>query len=214
MSSRRDERLQGQPSWHRSAVSPSDRCWRLIYCMPTGSSLEPAIERATHRDIGARFVAANVHPDRPDRVFRRDNLAAFGESFLQFCCALEACQGRACQRRRQQVRGLCASTVRRLMSRGRADRSELDIADRQRAAAADGEGETTPRRCPLEIARREAAIGWMRRVGASRLPPRRAPRPSGRTTRPRWRRARRASPGQGQAPEGPTRRRAPTSRAI
>ena len=42
------------------------------------------IERATHRDIGVRFVAANVHPDHDTiATFRRDNLAAFGESFLQ-----------------------------------------------------------------------------------------------------------------------------------
>ena len=48
----------------------------------------------------------------------------------------------------------------------------------ERAAAADGEGEDDPQALPKEIARREAcAIGWMRRVGASRLGPRRAPRP-------------------------------------
>ena len=54
----------------------------------------------------------------------------------------------------------------------------------------------------------------MRRVGASRLGPRRAPRPSGRTTRPRRRRARRAPGGpRASTRSRPTRRRAPTSRA-
>ena len=56
----------------------------LIYCYANGIFSSRRIERATHRDIGVRFVAANVHPDHDTiATFRRDNLAAFGESFLQ-----------------------------------------------------------------------------------------------------------------------------------
>ena len=35
----------------------------LIYCYANGIFSSRRIERATHRDIGVRFVAANVHPD-------------------------------------------------------------------------------------------------------------------------------------------------------
>ena len=41
------------------------------------------LKRATHRDIGVRFVAANVPDHDTIATFRRLNLAAFGESFLQ-----------------------------------------------------------------------------------------------------------------------------------
>ena len=43
-------------------------------------------------------------------TFRRDNLAAFGESFLQVLLLakeLKLVKVGPCQRRRQQVRGLC-----------------------------------------------------------------------------------------------------------
>ena len=81
----------------------------LIYCYANGIFSSRRIERATHRDIGVRFVAANVHPDHDTiATFRHDNLAAFGESAGSAAGqGVEACQGRACQRRRQQVRGLC-----------------------------------------------------------------------------------------------------------
>ncbi len=35
----------------------------LIYCYANGIFSSRRIERATHRDIGVRFVAANQHPD-------------------------------------------------------------------------------------------------------------------------------------------------------
>ena len=56
----------------------------LIYCYANGIFSSRRIERATRRDIGVRFVAANSHPDHDTiATFRRDNLAAVGESFLQ-----------------------------------------------------------------------------------------------------------------------------------
>ena len=56
----------------------------LIYCYANGIFSSRRIERATHRDIGVRFVAANRHPDH-DMIarFRRENFAAVSESFLQ-----------------------------------------------------------------------------------------------------------------------------------
>ena len=56
----------------------------LIYCYANGIFSSRRIERASHRDIGVRYVTANYHPDH-DRIckFRRENLAAISESFLQ-----------------------------------------------------------------------------------------------------------------------------------
>jgi transposase len=83
----------------------------LIYCYANGIFSSRRIERATHRDIGVRFVAANVHPDHDTiAAFRRENLTAKGREFPAGSTAgqgVEACQGGACQRRWQQVRGLC-----------------------------------------------------------------------------------------------------------
>ena len=56
----------------------------VIYCYANGIFSSRRIERATHRDIGVRFVAANRHPDHDTIArFRRENFAAVSESFLQ-----------------------------------------------------------------------------------------------------------------------------------
>ena len=56
----------------------------MIYCYASGIFSSRRIERATHRDIGVRFVAANRHPDHDTIArFRRENFAAVSESFLQ-----------------------------------------------------------------------------------------------------------------------------------
>ena len=56
----------------------------LIYCYANGIFSSRRIERATHRDIGVRFVAANLHPDHDTIArFRRENFDAVSESFLQ-----------------------------------------------------------------------------------------------------------------------------------
>ena len=42
------------------------------------------IERATYRDVGTRFIAANTHPDHDTIAsFRRTNKPAFEAAFLQ-----------------------------------------------------------------------------------------------------------------------------------
>ena len=56
----------------------------LIYCYANGIFSSRRIERATYRDIGVRFVAANLHPDHDTiAVFRRTNTAAIEAAFLQ-----------------------------------------------------------------------------------------------------------------------------------
>ena len=56
----------------------------LIYCYADGLFSSRRIERATHRDLGVRSVAANSHPDHDTiATFWRENFAAVAESFLQ-----------------------------------------------------------------------------------------------------------------------------------
>jgi transposase len=56
----------------------------VVYSYANGIFASRRIERATYRDIGARFIAANTHPDH-DTVasFRRTNRAAFEAAFLE-----------------------------------------------------------------------------------------------------------------------------------
>ena len=49
----------------------------LIYCYANGIFSSRRIERASRRDLGVRFVAANSHPDHDTiATFRRANFAA------------------------------------------------------------------------------------------------------------------------------------------
>ena len=56
----------------------------LIYCYANGVFGSRRIERATYRDLGARYITADTHPDH-DTIckFRRENFEAVAESFLQ-----------------------------------------------------------------------------------------------------------------------------------
>jgi transposase len=55
----------------------------LIWCYANGVFSSRRIERASYRDIGARFIAANTHPDHDTIArFRRANKAAFEAAFL------------------------------------------------------------------------------------------------------------------------------------
>ena len=56
----------------------------LVYCYANGIFGSRRIERATYRDIGVRYVAANCHPDH-DTIctFRRNNFDAVAEAFVQ-----------------------------------------------------------------------------------------------------------------------------------
>jgi hypothetical protein len=92
------------------------------------------------------------------------------------------------------------------------DQLKLEIADLLgRAEAADASGEEAPQALPKAIAaRRRCAISWTRPGVVSRPRPRRAPRRSGRITKPRWRRARSARVG----PRASTRSRRRRRRVV
>ena len=56
----------------------------LIYCYANGLFSSRRIERATHRDVGVRYLTADTHPDH-DTIctFRRENFDTIHEAFVQ-----------------------------------------------------------------------------------------------------------------------------------
>ncbi len=135
----------------------------LIYCYANGIFSSRRIERATHRDIGVRFVAANVHPDHDTiATFRRENFAAVSESFLQVL--LLAQELKLLKVGVVSVDGSkfdASASKHRAVTHKRAgelvDQLKLEIADLMgRAETADGCGEEDPQALPKKIARRKA----------------------------------------------------------
>ncbi len=135
----------------------------LIYCYAHGIFSSRRIERATHRDIGVRFVAANAHPDHDTiATFRRENFAAVAESFLQVLLlakelklvkvGLVSVDGSKFKASASKHRSVSYARAGELIAQ-----LELEIADLMaRAEAADDGGEDDPQALPKEIARREA----------------------------------------------------------
>jgi transposase len=135
----------------------------LIYSYANGIFSSRRIERATHRDIGVRFVAANGHPDHDTiATFRRENFAAVGESFLQVLLlakelkllklGLVSVDGSKFKASASKHRSVRYDRAGELVAQ-----LELEIADLMaRAEAADRSGEEDPQALPKEIARRQA----------------------------------------------------------
>src|ERR671918_1599253 len=135
----------------------------LIYCYANGLFSSRRIERATHRDLGVRYVAANRHPDHDTiATVRRENFAAVAESFLQVL--LLAKELRLLKLGVVSVDGSkfeASASKHRSVTYARAgelvDQLRLEIAELlARAEAADGSGEEDPQALPKAIARREA----------------------------------------------------------
>ena len=135
----------------------------LIDCYANGIFSSRRIERATRRDIGVRFVAANSHPDHDTiATFRRDNLAAVGESFLQVLLLAKelklvklgvvSVDGSKFEANASKHRSVRYDRAGELIEQLR-----LEIADlMERAEAADDGATEDPQALPREIARREA----------------------------------------------------------
>ena len=135
----------------------------MIYCYANGIFSSRRIERATHRDIGVRFVAANRHPDH-DTVarFRRENFAAVSESFLQVLLlakelkllrvGLVSVDGSKFEANASKHRSVRYERAGALIAQLEGEIAEL----LGRAEAADVAGEDDPQALPKEIARREA----------------------------------------------------------
>ena len=140
----------------------------LIYCYANGIFSSRRIERATHRDIGVRFVAANTHPDHDTiATFRRENFAAVGEGFLQVLLlakelkllkvGLVSVDGSKFEANASKHRSVTYARAGQLI-----DQLKLEIADLMaRSEAADDGGEEDPQALPKAIARREALRGQL-----------------------------------------------------
>jgi transposase len=76
---RTNPRAGGKPQYH-----PRLMLALLIYSYANGIFSSRRVERATYRDVGTRFIAANTHPDYDTIAsFRRTNKQAFEAAFLQ-----------------------------------------------------------------------------------------------------------------------------------
>ena len=135
----------------------------LIYCYANGIFSSRRIERATHRDIGVRFVAANRHPDHDTIArFRRENFAAVSESFLQVLLpakelkllrvGLVSVDGSKFEANANKHRSVTYERASALIAQLEGEIAAL----LGRAEAADVAGEDDPQALPKEIARREA----------------------------------------------------------
>ena len=141
------------------AVSPRMMLALLIYCYANGIFSSRRIERATHRDIGVRFIAANLHPDHDTIArFRRENFAAVSESFLQILLL-----ARELKLLRVGLVSVDGSKFKANASKHRSVTYERaggligwKARSRRCCAPADVAGEEDPQALPQEIARREA----------------------------------------------------------
>ena len=135
----------------------------LIYCYANGIFSSRRIERATHRDIGVRFVAANVHPDHDTiATFRRENFAAVAESFLQVLLLAKelklvkvgvvSVDGTKIDANGSKHRSVRYDRAGELTAQLQLEISALMA----RAEASDGGGEEDPQALPKELAHKQA----------------------------------------------------------
>src|SRR5919112_653027 len=135
----------------------------LVYCYANGVFSSRRIERATFRDIGVRYVAANLHPDHDTiAAFRRANRAAFEAAFLRVLLLAReagllrvgtvAIDGTKIDANASKIRSVRYDRAGELRAKLAADIAALTA----QAEAADAEDAPDPQALPKEIARREA----------------------------------------------------------
>ena len=79
---RTNRQAGGKPQYH-----PRLMVALLVYCYGNGVFSLRRIERATYRDIGARFIAANTHPDHDrSRHFAGPTRRRSRRHFSKCCC--------------------------------------------------------------------------------------------------------------------------------
>jgi transposase len=150
-------RPSGKPQYH-----PRLMLALLIYAYANGIFSSRRIERATHRDLGVRFVAANLHPDHDTiAVFRQVNKAAFEAAFLQVLLLARetgllklgtvAIDGTKIDADASKIRSVRHDRAEQLRVKLAADIAALTA----QAEAADAADAPDPQALPAEIARRE-----------------------------------------------------------
>ena len=136
----------------------------LIYSYANGVFSSRRIERATYRDIGVRYVAANTHPDHDTiATFRRSNKAAVEAAFLQVLLLAKeagllrvgtvAIDGTKIDANASKIKSIRYDRAKELREKLKADIAALMA----KAESADIEGDD-PQALPPEIARREALL--------------------------------------------------------
>lgn len=133
----------------------------LIYSYANGIFSSRRIERATQRDLGVRYVAANLHPDHDTiATFRRANRAAFEAAFLQVLLMAKqagllrlgavAIDGTKLDANASKIRSVRYDRAVQLREKLAAEIATLTA----RAEAADADAVPDPQALPAEIARR------------------------------------------------------------
>jgi transposase len=135
----------------------------LIYSYANGVFGSRRIERATYRDIGARYLTADTHPDH-DTIckFRRENLEAVAESFLQVLLlarelklvrvGMVSVDGTKMDANASKHRSVRYDRAKELVKQLRVDIDELMT----QAEMADTDGSVDPQSLPKELSRRES----------------------------------------------------------
>lgn len=134
----------------------------LVYSYANGVFSSRRIERSTYRDIGARFIAANTHPDHDTiATFRRTNKEAFEAAFLEVLLLARetgllklgtvSIDGTKIDANASKIRSVRYDRAQALRAKLAADIAEL-TAKAEAADAADDD----PQALPKEIARRAA----------------------------------------------------------
>jgi transposase len=156
---RTNRQAGGKPPYH-----PRLMLALLVYCYANGVFSSRRIERATYRDIGARFIAANTHPDHDTiATFRPTNKAAFEAAFLEFLLLAResgllklgtvSIDGTKIDANASKIRSVRYDRAMALRAKLAADIAELTA----KAEAADAQ-DSDPQALPAEIARREADL--------------------------------------------------------
>lgn len=154
---RTNRQAGGKPQYH-----PRLMLALLIYCYANGVFSSRRIERATWRDIGVRFIAANTHPDHDTIArFRRANKTAFETAFLEMLLLAResgllrlgtvSIDGTKLDANASKIRSVRYDRAQELRAKLAADIAELTA----KAEAADAE-DVDQQALPKEIARREA----------------------------------------------------------
>jgi transposase len=148
----------GKPQYH-----PRMMLALLIYCYANGILSSRRIERATYRDIGVRFIAADRHPDHATIAeFRRDNREAFEAAFKAVLLMARdlgllrlgtvSIDGSKIDANASKVRSVRYDRATELV-----DQIDRDVAELlAQAEAADAEDAADPQALPQEIGRRQA----------------------------------------------------------
>jgi transposase len=154
---RTNRQAGGKPQYH-----PRLMLVLLVYCYANGVFSSRRIERATYRDIGARFIAANTHPDHDTiATFRRTNKAAFEAAFLEMLLLAResgllklgtvSIDGTKIDANASKIRSVRYDRAQALRAKLAADIADLTA----KAEAADTE-DSDPQALPREIVRRDA----------------------------------------------------------